>query len=126
MRNPLGAALIAASVLVLVGPAAADDPAKKARSSCAFVSQIDNFKEVDDHTAIIETSPNRRFKVTFFNSCRELRWAIFARVESRPGVCLNKGDAIVVGRHGFQERCIIETIEALPPKERLTPAAQSN
>jgi len=124
MRNPFGVMLIAASVLALAGPAPADDTPQKPRSSCAFVSQIDNFKEIDDHSAIIETSPNRRYKVTFFNSCREMRWAIFARVEARPGICLSKGDAIIVGRNGFQDRCMIDSIEALPPKARITPASQ--
>lgn len=125
MRNPLGATLAAASILALAGPALADDKPQTPKSSCAFVRQIDSFKEVDDHTAIIETSPNKRFKVTFFNSCRELRRAIFARVDSG-GVCLRKGDWIIVGRQGFEERCIIETIEALPPKEQVTPASQPN
>jgi hypothetical protein len=124
MRNPFGATLVVASILALAGPALADDKPQKPRSSCAFVSQIDSFKEIDDHTAIIQTSPNRRFKVTFFNSCRELRRAIFARVDG--GICLRKGDWIIVGRRGFEERCMIESVEALPPKEQVTPASQPN
>ena len=126
MRNSFGTAFAAASVLTLAGPALADDTPQKPRSSCAFVSQIDNFKEIDDYSAIISTSPNRRYKVTFFNRCREMRWAIFARVEARPGICLSKGDAIIVGRNGFQDRCLIDSIEALPPKARTTPASQPN
>ena len=124
MHNPCRTMLAAASVLALAAPALADDTPKKPRSSCAFVSQIDNFKEIDDYSAIIETSPNRKYKVTFFNSCREMRWAIFARVDARPGICLGKGDAIIVGRNGFQQRCIIDSIEALPPKVKATPASQ--
>jgi hypothetical protein len=114
-----GAAVAAAAVL-LAGPAFADPPK---RSSCAFVRQIDNFKEIDDYTAIIETSPNRRFKVTFVNSCRELRWAHFARVDARPGICLRPGDKIIVGRHGFADRCVIRSVEALPPMGQPMPTS---
>ena len=126
MREHMGVMFAAGSVLAFAAPILADDAPQKPRSSCAFVSQIDNFKEIDDYSAIISTSPNRRYKVTFFNSCREMRWAIFARVEARPGICLSKGDAIIVGRHGFRDRCVIDSIEALPPKARATPASQSN
>ncbi len=112
------AASIAAS---LVGPALADTP--PAARPCAFVRQIDNFKEIDDYSAIIETGPRKRYKVTFMNSCREMRWALFARVEARPGICLSAGDKIVVGRHGFADRCVINTIEQLPPK---APASQAS
>lgn len=112
-------AAVAAAAVFLIGPTLADPPK---RSSCAFVRQIDNFKEIDDYTAIIETSPNRRFKVTFFNSCREMRWAHFARVEARPGICLSPGDKIVVGRHGFADRCVVRSVEALPPRGQAAPA----
>jgi hypothetical protein len=122
---PLAGVAVAAATL-FAGPALADNPASpKPRSSCAFVSQIDNFKEIDDYTAIISTSPNRRYKVTFVNRCREMRWALFARVEARPGNCLTPGDVIVVGRHGFADRCYIRTIEALPPRTGTTPAASA-
>lgn len=109
-----GATVAAAAATMAVLPAAADNP--QARPACALVSQIDNFKEIDDYSAIIESSPSRRYKVTFMNSCREMRWAQFARIEARPGGCLGKGDKIVVGRHGFYDRCVINTIEALPPR----------
>lgn len=89
--------------------------ATEEKPSCAFVQMINNFKYVDDRTAIFETGPSRRFKVTFFNSCRELKWAETVRVEAHPGVCLEKGDVVVIGRVGFvPERCFIDKIEALP------------
>jgi hypothetical protein len=116
-----GAAVAAAATLV-VGPALADNQQPTRRSNCAFVRSIDNFKEVDDYTAIIETSPSRRYKVTFMNRCRELKWAHFARVEARPGICLSVGDKIVVGRHGFADRCVVKSVEALPPRVRQAPA----
>src|SRR5215813_9399804 len=94
----------------LTGPAAAPQ-----RTPCPFVDQIYNFKDVDDYTAIVWTSPRRGYKLTFFNSCREMKWALFARVEARPGICLSRGDKLVVGRHGFRDHCIIDKIEALSP-----------
>lgn len=118
-----GAAAVAAAAALTIGPVLADQQPAKPRSSCAFVRQIDNFKEIDDYSAIIETSPSRRYKVTFANSCRELRWAHFARVEARPGICLGAGDKIIVGRHGFYDRCFIRSVEALPPKARAVPTS---
>lgn len=115
----------AAAAALLTLPAIANEQQAKPRSSCAFVRQIDNFKEIDDYSAIIETSPNRRFKVTFVNSCREMRWAHFARIEARPGICLSAGDKIIVGRHGFADRCVIRSVEALPPKGQAQPASLS-
>lgn len=116
------AAVAAAGLSV---PATAEPSAVPQRTPCAFVSQIYNFKDIDDHTAIVWTSPRRGYKVTFFNSCREMKWALFARVEARPGICLSRGDKIVVGRHGFRDHCIIDKIEALPPKGQPEPAPQT-
>ena len=121
-RNTIALGMVTAALGLLAAPVLAD-PAPRARSSCAFVKQINNFKEIDDYSAIIESSPSRRFKVTFYNNCREMRRAIFARVEARPGICLSQGDKIVVGRHGFRERCIIKSIEQLPPRNRTTAAS---
>jgi hypothetical protein len=116
--------LVVAAALAATGPSMAADEAPRRATPCAFVSQIDYFRDVDDYTAIIQTSPSRRYKVTFFNRCREMRWAFAARVESRPGICLSRGDVIVFGRHrAFQDRCIIDRIELLPPKGQATPAA---
>jgi hypothetical protein len=110
----------ATALALFAAPAMADN---SPRAGCVFVRQIYSFKEIDDYSAIIQTSPSRRYKVTFYNSCRELRWAIFARVEARPGICLSRGDKIVVGRHGFRERCYIKSIEPLPPRNRTTDAS---
>lgn len=113
-------ALAASSTTV---PAFADDGQPKKQSRCAFVRSIDHFQHVDDYTAIIETSPSRRFLVRFANSCRELKWAFFARIDSRAGMCLRAGDKIIVGRHGFRDRCFIKSIE---PISRDQPMPVSN
>lgn len=107
------------------GAAWAADEAKP--SSCAFVRSIDYWKPIDDEHAYIYTSPKRKFKVTFFAPCRELKWAIFARLDTRPssGICLSEGDTLVFARGGllpskrweFEERCTITAIEAMPIDE---------
>lgn len=105
--------------------AAADDAAKPSKpSSCAFVRSIDRWEPIDDTHAYIYTSPKRKFKITFFAPCRELKWAIFARLETRPSssTCLSVGDTLVFGRGSllpskrweFEERCTITEIEAMP------------
>ena len=113
MLKTLGPVAVFVAALVMVGSAASEEPQSNSRP-CAFVNQIDNFKAIDERTAIIETSPSRRFKVTFFSTCRELKWAWSIRIDARPGICLSPGDALIVGRDSFTERCIIQTIEALP------------
>ena len=119
-RIVIGSAFAA---LALAGPSLADDARRPSPSPCPFVRSIDNFKHVDNYSAIIETSPTKRYLVTFVNSCRELKWAWSARVESRPGICLRPGDVIVAGRNGFVDRCFIRSIAQLPPKSAQAPAA---
>lgn len=109
---------------------AADEPSKP--SSCAFVRSIDRWERIDDTHAFIYTSPRRKFKVTFLAPCRELKWAIFARIDTRPSsaMCLSVGDTLVFGRGGlmpsnrweFEERCTITEIEPVP-REAAKPAA---
>jgi len=117
--------IVLGGVAVMMGAGlalAADEPSK--RSSCAFVRSIDRWEPIDDTHAYIYTSPRRKFKVTFFAPCRELKWAIFARVDTRPSssTCLSVGDTLVFGRGGlmpskrweFEERCTITAIEPMP------------
>lgn len=115
MRKMLKLAAVCAAVVLVSGESVSTGLAENSRP-CAFVKQINNFTAVDDRTAIIETSPWRRYKVTFFNTCRELKWAWSIRIDARPGICLTPGDTLIVGRDGIPERCVIQTIEALPPK----------
>lgn len=113
-----GVALMLSAGVVL----AADAPSKP--SSCAFVRSIDRWTPIDDTHAYIYTSPRRKFKVTFFAPCRELKWALFARIDTRrsSAVCLSVGDTLVFGRGGLmpsnhwehEERCTITAIEAVP------------
>jgi len=135
MKHALSISLASLAVVVALpqqAALAADDQAKP--SSCAFVRTINGWTAVDDQTAIIETSPRRKFKVTFATPCRELKWAHFARIDPRPSsaVCLSAGDVLVFGRGAafptgrweHEERCMIHTIEPLPldgPKDAPPP-----
>lgn len=109
---------------------AAEEAAKP--SDCAFVRSIDRWSHIDDETALIWTSPRRKFKVTFNGACRDLKWAIFARLDTRPGtnICLSPGDTLIFGRGAlfpskrweFEERCMIRTIEGVPLESDAPPA----
>ncbi|MDZ4869163.1 MAG: DUF6491 family protein [Alphaproteobacteria bacterium] len=111
------------ALVLSAGFASAADEASKP-SSCAFVRSIDRWERIDDTHAYIYTSPRRKFKLTFFAPCRDLKWAIFARVDTRPSsaTCLSVGDTLVFGRGGlmpsnrweFEERCTITAIEPVP------------
>jgi hypothetical protein len=119
------------AVSLSAGLALAADEASKP-SSCAFVRSIDRWEPIDDTHAYIYTSPRRKFKLTFLAPCRELKWAIFARLDTRPSsqTCLSVGDTLVFGRGGlmpgdrweFEERCTITAIEPIP-RDEAKPAA---
>jgi hypothetical protein len=114
MKNTLKPLLACLGLVAAMGPVAAGE-SETHKSNCAFVQMINNFKYVDDRTAIFETGPSRKYKVTFFSACRDLKWANAVRVEARPGVCLSSGDVVVVSRDGvIPERCFVDKVEALP------------
>lgn len=109
--------VLAASAISLFGamPAFADDE-KPHHDACPFTDRLRHWTDVDKQTAIIEMGVNQRYKVTFIDDCSDMKFAIFAKVESRPGLCLSPGDRITFGpRHGIPTTCVISTIEQLPP-----------
>lgn len=101
-------------VMVALGgtiPATMADPGQ----ACARVQQINNFKYLDDTSAILETGPSEKFKVTFSGKCPALKHATAIRVESHPGMCLRPGDVIVFSLDGvIPERCTVSSVTALP------------
>ena len=112
--------------------ALADDADKSTPSSCAFVKTIDRWEPIDDENVYLYTSPNRKYKVTFMGKCREMKWALFARLETRPsgGMCLSVADTIIFGhgavgnrRSAFEERCVIKAVEAVPMESKSDEAA---
>lgn len=120
VRSFAGIAMLALSALTLSDPAATEET----KMPCPFVRSVDNFKVVDDYTAIIETGPSRKYLVKFANNCRELKWSWSARVEARPGICLRPGDVIVAGQqNGIPGRCYISSITQLPANTGQTPAS---
>ena len=120
--------LAAASLMLLgTGPALSDNIAPSAgapHQACPFTDRLHSWKDVDSSTAIVEMGVNHRYKVKFVGECREMRYAIFAKVVSRPGICLSAGDRIAfTPRHGIASECVVQSVEALPPPAPLTPAS---
>jgi hypothetical protein len=122
--------LAALAITASPGLTADESPPPGKPSSCAFVRTIDYWKPIDDDNAYIYTSPRKKFKVKFATPCRELKWAIFARLDTRvsAGVCLSVGDTLIFGRGGllpshqfeFEERCMITAIEPVAADEKET------
>ena len=112
--------------------ALADDTSYKP-NSCIIVRAIHNWTDVDERTAILETGPGQRYRVTFWAPCREMRNSAFARLERTGSMCLSRGDVVVFGedppmafqRTGISERCVIDSIEKLPPRVRGAPEGSS-
>jgi len=113
MRISLKIGALAGAVLTLSGPTI-PAPVAAEEQPCPRVNQIDGFRYVDDRTAILEAGPGRKFKVTFSNTCRDLKTATSIRVDAPIGQCLRPGDTVVLSRDGIiPERCIISAIEAV-------------
>lgn len=122
MKTSLASLAVCGFVLLGAAPVWADD-AKLHHEACPFTDRLRHWQDVDNSTAIVEAGVNQRYKITFMNDCREMRYAIFAKVRSH-GLCLTPGDRIDFGpRHGIPNTCVVQSIEALPPHEPLTPAA---
>ncbi|MBI1211446.1 MAG: hypothetical protein GC190_08285 [Alphaproteobacteria bacterium] len=108
--------------MLAAAPAFADEQ-KPSHNACPFTDRLRHWTDVDKQTAIIEMGVNRRYKVTFVNDCTEMRYAIYAKVESRPGICLSPGDRITFGpRRGIPSTCVVSSVEELPPGG-MTPAS---
>lgn len=134
-RRRLPACLFATLALStpLAAALAADTPASD--RLCVNTRAIENWKPMGREAILVWTSPARRYKVTFTGHCANMKWSVFARVETRPtGVlaCLTRGDVLVFGRgpraadDSFVEesRCVIRSVEPYidPLPELETPA----
>ena len=101
---------------------------------CVIGRTIKGWSQIDDRTILLRAG-GHKYKVTFYNACREAKWSYSARPD-HVGMCLRPGDALVfssgsypLGRRwdpwgnqhrrdpldGFEERCTIKTIELMPP-----------
>ena len=117
MTMNLGKVFVLAATVSLLGAVSAlAEEQKSTHNACPFTDRLRRWTDVDKQTAIIEMGVNQRYKVTFVNDCSDMKWAIFAKVESRPGLCLSPGDRITFGpRHGIPTTCVVSTVEQLPP-----------
>ena len=124
----VAAALAAASIQALPvfaeekPPQQPDDPHR-----CVIVRTISGWSRIDDRTLLLRAA-GKKFKVSFYSPCYEANWAFAARVD-HPGMCLREGDVLIFdissspmgprwndwGHHGFEERCLIRSIELVPP-----------
>ena len=123
----LAAALFAGGAMFL--PALAGDESQSkpdASTQCVMLRTISGWSRIDDRTLLLR-SVGRRYRVQFDAPCYEANWAFGARVD-HPGVCLSPGDTLIFeidsspigprshrrGHRGFEERCIVRSIERLP------------
>jgi hypothetical protein len=122
MKTTLTSCAFAGLLMLGAAPALADD-VRPHHDACPFTDRLRHWTDVDNFTAIVEAGVNQRYKITFMNDCREMKYSIFARVQSH-SLCLTPGDSVKFGpRHGIPNTCVVQSIEALPPREPLRPAA---
>src|SRR5882724_4421549 len=97
-------------------PARADDAAPH-QEACPFTDRLSHWKDVNKSTIIVDMGVTHHYKVTFVGDCNESRYAMFAKVRSKPGICLSAGDTITFREphHNFETVCVVQSVEQLPP-----------
>ena len=124
-------AVAIAGILLASPELQAGDDTKPARL-CVSTRSIDNWKPTGRAEMIVWTSADKRYKVTFMAHCANMKWSVFARINTRPtgtAICLSRGDVIIFGRgprnpdDTFSEetRCTIKSVE--PYEEPITEPA---
>ncbi|MFP3944972.1 MAG: DUF6491 family protein [Alphaproteobacteria bacterium] len=95
--------------------AAAEKSEKKRRSSCAFRRNISGFTVIDDEHFVLESGA-RDFLVTLSPGCRHLHFETAIAIKSTPaaGVCVERGDRVIVDRI---YTCWIRDIEQVEDKK---------
>ena len=130
LKQPLAAAIAIFLPTFTAAAPTVDESIKP--SSCAMVQSIDSWKDIDESTVILETSPRRRYKVTFIAPCPDVKRGILALIQRSlgAGVCLSPGESINFARQSpvgprnfdYDERCVIKTIAELPVEASDAPA----
>ena len=127
MKNAISLCLVSASFVFISGTplaAVADTPqssqAAAPAEACLLRSQMRGWESIkDDPNSIkIMVSPGHGYKIGFLGGeCRSLRFAgLDARLSSPSNSgCVSRGDAMVFSGNPVAERCIIDSIEKLPP-----------
>ena len=122
----LGALILPMTGLHAEGNTAGQPQAADKETQCVMLRTINGWSRIDDRTLLLR-STGRRYKVTFDTPCYEANWAFSARVDHE-GVCLHPGDMMIFEidaapmapswhhrqRRGFEERCLIKSIERVP------------
>ena len=131
MRTSIPVAVLGALAMSAVALHAQTDivkpaPATDNETQCVMLRTINGWSRIDDRTLMLR-SVGRRYRVQFDAPCYEANWAFGARVD-HPGLCLRPGDTLIFeidsspigprshrrGHRGFEERCLVRTIERLP------------
>lgn len=111
------AAASAATAFIATPPSTAAEPT--ALDRCAVSYRFTRVREADEHGAIIETTPGKRFVVEFDNPCLSAKHGTFAKLRTLGGgasVCIERGDGLIFYTPGFREyryTCRIRSIEPL-------------
>ena len=128
MRTIFVAATLCAGSAMFLPALAGDESQPKPDTStqCVMVRTINGWSRIDDRTLLLR-AVGRRYRVQFDTPCFEANWSFTARVD-HPGLCLRPGDTLIFdvessplgprsyrrGHRGFEERCLVRTIERLP------------
>ncbi len=114
--------LLAAGLAVLVATPALANP------NCLMLSQIWNWKAVDNKTLIVEDNYHQKFKLGLMGYCPNLPFkeALAFKVIGGTGLsCITKGDLVIT--HQFPEggfRCpIVNIVSYTPEMEKADKAA---
>ena len=127
MKHSISRCLVSVSFLLVSGAplaALADAPqsthAAAPAEDCLLRSQMRGWESIkDDPNSIkIMVSPGHGYKIGFLGGeCRSLRFAgLGARLSSPSNSgCVSRGDTMVFSGNPVAERCVIDSIEKLPP-----------
>lgn len=122
----IGSLLLSVTTLHAEGDTPKPTSEQDNETQCVMLRTINGWSRIDDRTLLLR-SAGRKYKVHFDTPCYEANWAFAARVD-HPGICLRPGDMMIFEidaspmgpgihhrqRRGFEERCLIRSIERVP------------
>jgi hypothetical protein len=111
--------LTAGLVSALAVPALADETTPAAPQVCLRVSEIWNWKALDNQTLIVEDNSHQKFKLNLMGYCTGLTFKQTLGFKSIGGTdlsCLTPGDYVFSHVMSMSQRCPIKTIEVYTPE----------
>ena len=124
MKMLLAAGLVSA----LAAPALADETTTPAPQVCLRISEIWNWKALDNQTLIVEDNSHQKFKLNLMGYCTGLTFRQTLGFKSIGGTdlsCLTPGDYVFSHVMAMSQRCPIKTIDVYTPEmEKADKAAQ--